>query len=104
MATFAKAGTLYNIGLQELGEAILQDAFRTAAKSFLATTNAWEVEAIPSALAFVKGSGLETIIQQFALPLDAQVLRETFQWKLTHSRGLAWSSAIIKDATSFSGA
>lgn len=84
---YARVNTHYEIGLQEIGEQMVQDAFRSAAKAFLyATTTLWMAEEISSSVAFVNGSGLETVIRTFGLNLDADTLRETFQWKLRHCR------------------
>lgn len=85
MGSYARTGTCYDVGLHELGTAILQDAFRCAAKQFLAaTTFAWETQTIAQSVAFVQGSGLETIIQAYHLDLDPMELRSTFHWKLRH--------------------
>jgi len=90
---YARVGTKYEVGLQEFGEAILVDAFRQASKAFLqAMTPTWEAATIAQSVAFVQGSGLETVIRMFSLNLDAETLRETFTWKLNHVRSLALST------------
>lgn len=97
MARYVNVGTHYNFGLQEMGEAIVKDAFRCAAKAVLAMTPSWQAQTIAQSVAFVQGSGLETTIELFALSLDPEVLRSTFTWKLRHA--LASSSAIIHNGS-----
>jgi len=93
---YARVGTRYEVGLQEFGEAILTDAFRAASKVFLqAMTPTWEAASIAQSVAFVQGSGLETVIRMFDLKLDPETLRETFTWKCNHVRSSALSSATI---------
>lgn len=100
--TYAKADTVYGIGLQELGEAILKDSFRLAAKAFLkAMTPRYEAEDIHQAVIFIQGSGLEWTIEQYQLPFDPDQLRGTFQWKLQRARS---SSATTEDGPSSNGA
>ena len=87
MAQYAKAGTLYEIGLQQLGQAMVQDSLRWAAVVLAHATTPTYVrsrygeeyhEAMREAIAFLRGSGLEVVIETFGLPLDAQELRHTF--------------------------
>lgn len=84
MSYVLRTGTHYEVGLQELGEAILRESFRDAAKVFLAVTHAYEATTIHQSVAFVNGSGVETTITTFGLELNPQALRESFQWKLRH--------------------
>ncbi len=102
MATIARVGTLYEVGLQELGEAILRESLRDAAMVFLrCVTSAFEAQIIQDSVLFVQGSGIEATITTFGLPFDAETVKGTFTWKLHR---LASSSAITPGASSWSDA
>lgn len=83
MSTFAKAGTLYEIGLVSLGEAILKEGFRHAARVFLKQDS---TIAVQQSVLFIRGSGVEATIATFGLSYDAERLRDTFfQWAVHSS-------------------
>ena len=87
MAQLAKAGSLYDVGLTALGEAILSEHLRAAALILAnATTASYghsfhhkeHHERMQESVAFVKGTGLDVVIEQFELDLDPESLREHF--------------------------
>lgn len=101
MAEIARAGTMYEIGLQKLGEAFLTESFREAAAVFLrAVTQAFEAAFLSESFLFVQGSGLDVTIKTFGLPYDAQDLRGTFFWKLQRAQS---ASAITRAGHSSNG-
>lgn len=75
MGQYARAGTLYEIGLYSLGEAIVKHAFRDASHAFLHHATS---ESVVQSVLFIRGSGLETTIHTFGLHLHADILRDTF--------------------------
>lgn len=78
MSTYAKTGTLYEVGLYSLGESLIKFAFREASAALWNGATSFEVR---QSLAFIRGSGLETVIEDYGLALDPDKLRETFyQW------------------------
>ena len=84
---YVRIGTQYEAGLQELATAFLKFQVREAT---------WKVispEHREAAIAFVKGSGLETIIEICDLPLEPVHFRNVFQQCLTPKS--LWSSATI---------
>ena len=102
MGQYAQVGTRYEVGLRELGEAIVRETFRDAAKVFLhLTTNGREAQAVQESVLFLRGSGLEAVVERFGLPFHLSSLRGTFEWKLHQ---LASSSATTLDGHSCKGA
>ena len=84
----AKAGTHYEIGLQQLGMAVIMTHLKAAAVILAnvgtpsyATLGCHKNDrhrVLQESVAFVGGSGLETTIEVFNLDLNPQRLRETF--------------------------
>ena len=85
--TLLCSGTVWPIGWQRLGIALLTESLRWSAFGLLgATTTVDHVERIQEALHFVNGRGLETAIEEFQLPFQADELRETFYTWVSHQR------------------
>ena len=79
MEKYARTGTLYEVGLYNLGEAIVRDAFRVASHAYLKTnTSKEEDKEIKQSLAFIGGTGLNVLIKTYGLNLDPDTLRVTF--------------------------
>ena len=77
--TFLRRDAEYGHILERLGTAILKHEFRAAAYALLYTTTpSYRAQEIAEALVFIRGSGLERVIETFALEVDANQFRETF--------------------------
>ena len=77
-------GTRYEPGLRSLGMDMLREPLRLAAQALISTyTPSYRAESLAQAVAFVRGSGLELVIETFGLSLDPEDLRNTFfSWTL----------------------
>ena len=85
--TVLLSGTVWLLGWQHLGVAILTESLRWSAFGLLgATTTAEHVQRITEAQHFIDGRGLETAIEEFQLPFQADELRETFYTWVGHQR------------------
>lgn len=84
---YVRVGTLYEAGLQELAVALLKHEVRAATWSQISLDRRQE------ALAFIRGSGLETVLELFDLPTTADAFRTNFARCLSLS--VVWSSATI---------
>ena len=99
MEQYARAGTLYEVGLQNLGLALLRQELRTAALAFTkALTASYRAEEIHQSIMFVQGSGFDAMVEVFAIEVNPVQLRSTFfTWATRQSHKLASSSAITRD-------
>ena len=89
MDRVARSGTLSEVGLYHLGVAILSEHLKMAALALACATTPHYVchdkhryyEEIRDSVAFVMGSGLETVIEEFNLPVNPDRLRDSFlEW------------------------
>ena len=69
---YAKLGTLYEPGLQDLAVELLKYEVR------MATWKRTSEERRAEAFAFLKGSGLELVLETFGLPIEPQNFRSAF--------------------------
>ena len=67
-----RMGTLYEPGIQSLGEDLLKYTVQMATWPQFSSTNRAE------AVAFVRGSGLDVAMELFGLPIDPEHFRWTF--------------------------
>ena len=84
------------ITVNTLGMAILVDAFKCASKMFGDTAslvardmpsleqNVYTYKECVNSLAFIKGSGLEIMLDEYFIPLNADSLRGTFFTMFNH--------------------
>mgnify|MGYP001592522530 CR=1 FL=1 len=87
-AMFLKMGSTDVV--YQLGMHMLQTNLRTYARYIMrGTSSRSQAVAISQSLAFVQGSGLETVIKWFNFDADADTLRETLHdmiaWQSRHS-------------------
>ena len=80
-------GTVWHIGWQRLGVAVITDSLRWAAFGILgAETSPGQVQRIHEAMVFITGTGLDIAIDTFDLPFHADDLREAFHRWMKHHK------------------
>lgn len=82
---YVRIGTQYEPGLQDLAVELLKYEVR------MATWKRTSPERQQEAIAFIKGSGLEAVIEIFGLPVESKNFRNAFTQCV--SQKSAWSSA-----------
>ena len=83
----AKMGTMWEVGLEEMGQAILKEHLRTASIALIyAMTPNYRAKQIQESLLFVSSTGLEIVIHTFGLRVDPDALREEFYVWCDHQR------------------
>ena len=79
-ATVVQPTTFWAVGVQHLGLAVVTESLRWAAFGLTgATTAAHHIERIQEALCFLRGTGLECVLETFGIDLDAETLRGAFE-------------------------
>ena len=82
---YVRIGTLYEPGVHDLGVELLRYEVH------MATWKRTTAERRQEALAFIRGSGLEAVIETFGLPLEAVNFRNAFTQCVAQKS--LWSSA-----------
>lgn len=80
--------------INTIGMSIIEEAFRTAQYCFINTTQRGHtistsgktIQQARESLAFIQGTGLEMVLCQYYINLDADKLRDTF-FNTVHHRG-----------------
>ena len=87
MERLVRAGTMYEVGLQEMGLQLIREHLREAAKGLVqATTPAYRAQMIQESILFVRGTGLNMAIETFGIEVDADTFRTTFFEWAAHRR------------------
>ena len=102
--TYVRRDADYGHVLEKIGVAILKRELRDASMALLyATTSSYRAKDIASALEFIRGPGLDQVLQAYEMEVDPEALREAFFTWASHRRHhhtLVLSSATIADGSS----
>ena len=91
-------GTIWAVGWQRLGMAVVTDAFRWAAFGLSgATTCASQSARVQDAICFIEGSGLDRVLDGFGIEADPTVIRYAFKRRLAvHEGPVIWSHWLLQ--------
>ena len=94
-------GTIWALGWQRLGMAVIVDSLRWAAFGLTgASTNGEQAVRIRESITFIAGSGLDYALDQFGIEADPRVLRYSFKrWVQQREGPFIWSHWLLTSAS-----